>query len=205
MIMKKKIALISLVAVVGFIAGFCAVVAMQPSSFAVTRSTVIHAAPARVFPLVSDLKAGLTWSPWEDLDPTMQRTFAGDDGQVGSSYHWSGNSEVGEGKMTLVEKQPNEMVKYRLEFIRPMEGENEVLYVLSDQNGDTHFTWTMTGQANFMQKAVCLFMDMDEMVGSQFEKGLANLKQLAETSPESTPQTPAEESAPIAPTAENPS
>lgn len=203
--MKKKIIWITLAAVVVLVGGFCAVVAMQPSDFAITRSTVIHAPPQKVFPLVSDLKAGQAWSPWEDLDPAMQRTFAGVDGAVGSSYHWSGNNEVGEGTMTLIDLQPDKMVKYRLNFLRPMEGENEVLYVLSDQNGDTHFTWTMTGKANFAQKAVCMFMNMDEMVGSQFEKGLANLKQLAETPAETSPEAPAVAPAPAAPSTEKPS
>lgn len=156
------------------------VVAVQPADFAVSRTGAIAAPASAVFPLVDDLHQWAKWSPWEKVDPNLKRTYAGPATGVGSSYSWAGNDDVGEGRMTIIESKPGELVRIKLEFFKPMEGVNDVAFTFRQDGAKTDVTWAMSGKKNFVSKAVCLFMDMDKMLGGMFEKGLADLKTAAE-------------------------
>ncbi len=175
--MLVKILLI-VAALVGLFAIF---VATRPSEFQVTRSTAMAVSPSVVFPLVNHLREWESWSPWENLDSEMQRTFEGPPAGEGAVYAWVGNSQVGEGRMTIEESRPNELIRMRLEFFKPMAGVSQVEFTFLPVNEQTEVTWNMRGENNFVGKAMCLFMDMDKMCGSQFETGLAQLKARAES------------------------
>jgi hypothetical protein len=174
--MIKKI-LLTLVAIVAII---LVVAAFQPAQFRVTRSATIAAPAAVIFPEVNDFHRWPAWSPWEKLDPTMKRTLEGPASGVGAIYSWEGNSEVGSGKMTITESRPAEVIRIKLEFFKPMPGLCPTEFTFKPEGAGTNVTWTMSGDKNYISKVVCLFMSMDKMVGGDFEKGLANLKQVAE-------------------------
>jgi uncharacterized protein YndB with AHSA1/START domain len=174
--MLKKI----LIAVAVIIIVFVIVVALQPTDFSVTRAATIEAPPATVFEQVNDFKKWRAWSPWEKLDPELKRSYSGEPEGVGAVYAWEGNSDVGEGNMTITESRPPELVRLKLEFIRPMAGTSDTEFKFQPEGDGTRVTWTMSGKNDFMGKAICLFMNMDKMVGGQFEEGLASMKQVAE-------------------------
>jgi uncharacterized protein YndB with AHSA1/START domain len=175
--MTKKV-LIGLALV---LAAFAVVVAMQPADMHVARSMTIDAPSDAVFAQVNDFRNWQAWSPWEKLDPNLQRTYSGAESGKGAVYHWSGNAEVGEGQMTIEESRPNELIHIRLEFLKPFAATNAAEFTFAPQGDGTEVTWTMTGEKNFVCKGMCLFMDMDAMIGADFEKGLAQLKDVAET------------------------
>lgn len=160
---------------------FAAVVAMQPTDFVITRSAKMSAPPAKVFEQVNDFQKWSAWSPWAKLDPNAKNTFEGPSTGTGSKFKWSGNDEVGEGMMTITESKPNELIKMKLDFIRPFEDTSDTEFAFKPEGEQTKMTWTMTGKHNFISKAFCLFMDMDVMVGGQFEEGLASIKKIVET------------------------
>lgn len=174
--MLKKILLLAAAAV----AVFLAVVATRPSDFKVERSTTVPAPPAVVYAQVSDFGRWAAWSPWEKLDPSMKKEVTGTPGAVGHSYHWVGNKDVGEGRMTLVATRPGAGVDIKLEFLEPWKATNATTLATAADGAGTRVTWTMTGTNNFMMKAVTLFMDMDKMVGGDFERGLAGLRSVSE-------------------------
>jgi hypothetical protein len=178
---EKPILKIILLAIPVIIVVFLVIVAMQPSRFGVTRSLTIMAAPDAVFPHVNELKKWAAWNPWEKIDPNMKLTYEGPPSGVGAAYAWVGNNKVGEGKMTVIESRPNESVKFKLEFLKPMAGVSTAEFTFKPQGSQTAVTWAMSGENNFMAKAIHLFMNMEKMIGSQFEKGLADLKSVAET------------------------
>ncbi len=174
--MIKKILLI-LVAIVAFV---LIAAIFQAPNYQVTRSAVIAAPAAAIFPEVNDFHRWAGWSPWEKLDPAMKRTFEGPPAGVGSSYAWEGNSDVGSGKMTIAESKPGEVIRINLEFIKPMPGICPTEFKFQPEGTGTRLTWTMSGTKDYLSKVVCMFMNMDKMVGGDFEKGLASLKQIAE-------------------------
>lgn len=174
--MILKIILV-LVALVGLV---CLVAAFQPSTFRIERSLSIAAGPAALFPRLNDLHQVHEWSPWKEKDPNCAYEFSGPAAGVGAAQSWSGNSDVGAGKQTIVESRANELVRLKLEFLKPFEAVCEATYVLKPSGNQTVVTWSMTGNNNFSGKVFCLFMNQDKMVGGEFEKGLANLKRLAE-------------------------
>ncbi len=174
--MLKKV----LIGIVVVIAGFLAVVAIQPAEFRITRSATISAPPAAVFAQVDDFHKWEAWSPWEKIDPQMKRTYEGAPSGTGAVYGWVGNSEVGEGKMTVTESRPGELVRIRLDFIKPFAATNTAEFAFKPEGGGTSVTWSMEGKKNFVSKAFCLFVNMDRMVGGQFEKGLAQMKSVVE-------------------------
>lgn len=174
--MLKKI-LIGLAAV---IAVFVVVVALQPAHFTYTRSATIAAAPSAIFPHVNDVKKWEAWSPWAKLDPNMKMSYKGPSAGVGAVSAWAGNSDVGEGSMTVTESRANELVRFRLDFVKPMAGTSTAEFTFKPQGNGTVVAWSMSGENNFMCKAVGLFMNCDKMVGAEFEKGLAELKKIAE-------------------------
>jgi uncharacterized protein YndB with AHSA1/START domain len=159
---------------------FVIVVAMQPDTFKVSRSAAIDAPPAAVFAQVNDLQKWQAWSPWAKLDPNCKVTFEGPIAGKGAVFGWSGNDEVGEGRMTIIESKPNELVRFRLDFVKPFAGTNEAEFTFQSQGAGTGVTWAMTGKQNFLFKAVGLFMNCDKMLGPTFEQGLAQLKVEAE-------------------------
>ncbi|MGE5193981.1 MAG: SRPBCC family protein [Deltaproteobacteria bacterium] len=176
MALFKKIFL-SLAAIVVVFVG---VVAMQPSDFRVTRSTTIAAPPADVFAQVNDFHNWEAWSPWAKLDPAARNSFEGASAGTGAIFKWSGNDKVGEGKMTLTESRPHELIRIKLEFVRPFADTSTTEFTFKPEGGQTVVTWSMFGRKNFVSKAVCLFMNMDKMLGGDFEKGLAQMKTVAE-------------------------
>ncbi|MGH8046217.1 MAG: SRPBCC family protein [Chthoniobacterales bacterium] len=159
---------------------FVAIVAMQPSEFRVSRSTTIDAPPAMVFDQINNLHNWQEWSPWAKLDPLCKITFEGPPAGVGASFSWAGNDQVGVGKMTNIESMPNDRVRFRLDFVKPFAGTSEAKFSFQPSGNQTVVTWTMSGKNNFIAKAVSLFMNCDAMLGPQFEKGLSQLKSLAE-------------------------
>jgi hypothetical protein len=160
--------------------GLIVVVALQPADFRITRSTTVAAPADTVFPHVNDLSQWRAWSPWENLDPDLKRTYEGPAAGVGASYAWIGNSQVGEGRMTITDSKPNELVRIRLEFIKPFQATNQSEFIFAPSGGQTAVTWAMTGKHSFMGKAMCLVMNMDKLIGKNFEDGLAKLKTVAE-------------------------
>jgi hypothetical protein len=177
--MRKKL-LIVLAAVAVALAAFAAVVAMQPSEFRVARSAIIFAPASEVFAQVNDFHKWQAWSPWAKLDPDAKVSFSGAAAGEGAIFAWSGNSKVGEGRMTLIESKPSERIRIKLDFVKPMEGTSIAQFTFTPQGERTAVTWSMTGRNNFVAKAVCLFMNMDKMIGGDFEQGLANLRQVVE-------------------------
>jgi hypothetical protein len=173
--MLKKI-LLGLAVVIVALAGF---IATRPSTFSVQRSATMKASPDIAFALVNDFHQWDAWSPWEKLDPAMKKTHEGAAG-TGAKYSWSGNDDVGEGRMTIEESKPAELIRIKLEFLKPFESSSTTLFTFKPEGENVSVTWKMSGDNNFVGKAFSVFMDMDEMIGKDFEKGLASMKTLAE-------------------------
>src|SRR5258706_10085352 len=156
------------------------VVAGQPDEFKVSRSANISAPPEKVFPHVNDLHKWEAWSPWARLDPDAKSTFEGAASGTGAAMSWSGNKKIGEGRMGITESRANELIRFKLEFLKPFKATNTAEFTFRPEGNQTVVTWSMFGKANFMSKAVGLFMDCDKMVGGQFEQGLAQMKSVPE-------------------------
>jgi len=154
--------------------------ALQPSEFRVTRSATIAAPAATVFAQVNDLHNWEAWSPWAKLDPAVKNTFEGTPAGTGAVFAWSGNSKVGEGRMTIVESRPSELVRIKLEFMRPFAATNTAEFSFKPDGGQTVVTWSMYGHNNFVGRAIFLFVNMDKTLGGEFEKGLASMRSVAE-------------------------
>ena len=181
--MFKKILLGIVVMLVVLIAVCLVLIMMQPAHYQVERSTTINAPAPTVFGLVNDFHKWDSWSPWAKLDPTMKQSYEGAPAGTGAMYSWAGNSQVGEGKMTIVESHPSDLVKIKLEFIKPFAATNATDFTLTPAGNSTNVKWTMSGDNNFVGKAFSLFMNMDKMIGADFERGLANMKKVAESTP----------------------
>jgi uncharacterized protein YndB with AHSA1/START domain len=174
--MLKKF-LIALVAIVG---AFLVVVVRQPSDFRIERTATMAAPQADVFAQVNDLHKWDAWSPWAKLDPDARMTFEGPEAGQGAAMVWAGNDKVGEGKMTLVESRPNDAIKFEVDFVKPFEGTMNSEFAFKAEGDQTAVTWAMTGHHNFIEKAFCLVMNGEKMIGDDLEKGLAQLKTVAE-------------------------
>jgi hypothetical protein len=174
--MLKKI----LIGLAVLIAGFFGYAAMQPDDYKVTRKIQIDAPPSAVFGEVNSLKKFADWSPWEKLDPTMKKAWSGPDVGVGSAYAWEGNDKVGQGKMTIAASEPDKKVSYNLEFIKPFASTAVTDVTINGAASPVTVEWTMTGKQNLMGKAMGVFMNMDKMIGKDFENGLSNLKTASE-------------------------
>jgi len=177
--MLKKI----LIALAVIVIVFVVIVALQPSEFRVARSATIAAPAAAVFAQVNDFHNWEAWSPWAKLDPAAKNSFEGPSAGTGASFRWAGNNEVGEGSMTIIESRPSDLIRIKLEFLKPFEGTNTAEFTFKPEGSQTAVTWSMFGTNNFRAKAFCLFMSMDKMVGGQFEKGLASMKSMVESTP----------------------
>jgi len=168
---------------IGAVAIVCALllfVATLPAAFRVERSTTIDAPPEVVFPLVNDFHAWLRWSPYEKLDPALAREYGGAGAGQGATYSWEGNDDVGAGRMTIIGSVPSQRVDIELEFSRPFVATNQVEFVFQGSGDDTRVLWGMDGKNGFVGKLISLFLDMDKMVGKDFEAGLAAMKASAE-------------------------
>jgi hypothetical protein len=171
-----------LIALAAIVIVLVVIVAMQPSEFRIMRSGVISAPASDVFAQVNDFHNWAAWSPWEKLDPDLERTHEGALAGTGAIYSWVGNNKVGEGRMTLTENRPNDLIRIKLEFLRPFKATNTAEFTFKPEGNQTVVTWSMSGRKKFMLKAFGLFMSMDKMVGGDFEKGLANMKSVVEAS-----------------------
>jgi hypothetical protein len=171
------------------VSGLIAYISLQPNAFRITRSAVLDAPPDRVFGELNDLHNWGKWSPWARLDPRQEVTLDGSPLGPGASMSWSGNNKVGAGRMTIKESSQNERIRLKLEFTRPMQAVNEVQFDFERlDETKTQVTWAMSGCNEFMGKAMGVFMNMDKMVGAQFEQGLANLKAVVEAEPKALPE-----------------
>jgi carbon monoxide dehydrogenase subunit G len=163
------------------LAGILAFATTQPDEFQVQREIVINAAPESVFPLINDLRHWDEWSPLTAKDPAMNRTLSGANSGLGAVYEWDGNKDVGQGRMEIVDMSPASHVTIKLDFIKPFAASNTVDFALS-QRGDnrTEVSWRMHGPVPYVSKLIGLFVDMDAVIGRDFETGLLRLKSLAE-------------------------
>lgn len=173
----KTILLIAL----GLVVLLAIYLATRPNAIHYERSTTIEAPPEAIFPYVNDLHRFGEWSPWEKVDPQMQRSYDGPSAGVGAGYHWKGNKEIGEGSMTITRSTPNREVLIALEFISPFRASNVATFTLVASGAGTKVTWAMDGPNPLMSKVMGLVMNLDKMIGGQFEQGLATLKGMVES------------------------
>lgn len=157
------------------------VISLQPADFRITRSITINAAPPAAFAQVNDFHRWKEWSPWAKIDPEMKEAYEGPAAGKGAIYTWVGNSKVGEGRMTITDSRPHELIQINLEFIKPIAAVNTTEFSFKPEGAGTAVSWVMYGKNNFIAKAMSLVMNMDKMVGPDFEKGLQQLKAVTET------------------------
>ena len=174
---------IILLVIAAILAVFAIVVALQPSNFRIARSIVIDAPPAAIFAQVEDFRRWTAWSPYEKLDPHLQRSYHGPAAGEGAVYDWVGDQNAGEGRATIVESRPGERVRIELAFRKPFQATNIAEFAFRPVGDKTEVTWSMSGERNFMFKAFGLVMNMDKIAGAQFEDGLKQLKAIAESQP----------------------
>ena len=174
--MFKKIAIVIVVLIVALLA----YAATRPDTFRVQRAASIKAPPEKVFALLNDFQRWEAWSPWEKKDPAMKRTFSAVSSGKGAQYAWEGNREVGQGRMEIAESVPPSRLAIKLDFLKPFEAHNRVEFTLEPKGEATNVTWAMQGDTPYLAKIVHVFLNMDKLVGNDFEAGLANLKTIAE-------------------------
>jgi hypothetical protein len=155
---------------------FLVVIAGRPDEFIVLRSTKISAPPERIFPHVNDLHKWQAWSPWAKLDPNAKNSFEGADSGAGAVMSWDGNKKVGAGRMTITGSAPNDLIRFKLEFVRPFKATNIAEFTFKPEGNQTVVTWSMSGKSNFFFKVFGLFVNCDDMCGKDFEIGLVSLK-----------------------------
>ncbi|MFM2066374.1 MAG: hypothetical protein RLZZ584_1283 [Pseudomonadota bacterium] len=181
--MIKKI-LLGLVALITLVLIYAAT---RPNTFSVQRTIMINAPAAKVYPYLADFHRWQAWSPWEHLDPAMQRTHSGAPSGQGAIYAWLGNDKVGQGRMEITGAQPpadgttaKGRLLVKLDFIKPFESANTTEFTLNGSSDGTEVVWTMRGPSPYITKLMTVFVSMDKMVGKDFESGLARLKAAAE-------------------------
>ena len=149
-------------------------------TYTVERTTTIAAPPTEVYSHLIDFHNWTSWSPWEELDPDMNKTYSGAESGVGSKYAWTGNRKVGQGSMEITDAKDNAEVQIALEFLKPFKASNTTVFKLAPEGEGTNVSWTMIGNATLMTRIMGIFKSMDSMVGPDFERGLAKLKAVAE-------------------------
>jgi hypothetical protein len=174
--MIKKI----LAVLVVLIAAFAGYVALQPDELLVQRQATIAAPPAAVFEQVNDLKKWDAWSPWAKMDPNAKIGFEGPAAGKDAAFTWSGNDKIGEGRMTIVDSRPAELVDIKVDFTKPFENSSSSKFELKPEANQTLVTWSMGGRQNFIEKAMCIVFNGKKMISDEMEKGLSNLKAVAE-------------------------
>ena len=177
--MLNTIGIVAIV-IVALIACVLLFAVTRPASFTVNRSTAIKAPADTIFALLQDMHRWAAWSPWEKKDPDMKRTFSGNPAGLGAVYEWSGNKEVGTGRMEVIEIKAPEKIVIKLDFLKPFEAHNMAEFTLLPTGDTTTVTWSMYGPSPYIAKLMGMFMNMDRMIGRDFETGLANLKTVAE-------------------------
>lgn len=157
-----------------------AIAAAKPATFSIRRTTEVDATPEAIFPLINDFHNWRDWSPWEALDPDLKRRMSGAELGRGAVYEWEGNKKVGTGRMEITDVSAPNKVVIKLDFLKPFEAHNVARFTMEPQGAKTRLDWEMTGPSPFMSKVMQVFMNFDKMVGTDFEKGLASLKAIAE-------------------------
>jgi uncharacterized protein YndB with AHSA1/START domain len=200
--MLKKIAVTLFLVISLAVIAVLSIAATRPATYHVERSLSMAARPDAVFAVLNDMHRFHEWSPWQKLDPAMKVTFDGPPTGVGSSLFWTGNKDVGEGRMTITEATAPGSMTWKLEFLKPemMKSTSAVHFAIAPEGEGSRVTWANDGNNNYVSKLMCMFVSMDAMMGKDFEAGLANLKQVAEAEPAQA-ATPAgsETSAPARP------
>ena len=162
------------------IAAILIVAAGKPNTFSVERAISVKAPPEKIFPLINDFHQWVSWSPYENKDPAMKRSYSGAECGKGAVYGWEGNSNVGSGRMEILEMSAPSKILIKLDFFKPFEGHNTAEFTMLPQGDATNLNWVMRGPAPFISKLMQVFMNLDHMIGKDFEVGLANLKRLTE-------------------------
>jgi hypothetical protein len=176
-IVAVAIALVIAIAIVLILA------AAKPDTFSVHRATMVKTSPERIFPLINDFHQWVSWSPYETRDPAMKRSYSGAASGKGAVYGWEGNKNVGAGRMEILDTSVPSKIVIKLDFFKPFEGHNTGEFTMLPQGDDTNVTWRMFGPAPFMSRLTQVFVNLDNMIGKDFEIGLANLKRLTEKVP----------------------
>jgi uncharacterized protein YndB with AHSA1/START domain len=177
--MFEVVAIVAIVLAVA-IAIVLILAAAKPDTFSVRRAATVRAPPEKIFPLINDFHRWGTWSPYENRDPAMKRSYSGPANGVGAVYGWDGNNNVGAGRMEILDASAPAKIVIKLDFFKPFEGHNTAEFTMLPQGDATNVTWVMHGPASFMSKLMQVFMNLDRMIGKDFEIGLANLKRLTE-------------------------
>lgn len=170
---------IILIVIVLAVVALVGLAAIKPATFRIERSTAIDAAPANILSLINDFREWRKWSPWEKLDPNLKRTYSGAERGAGAVYAWQGNNKAGEGRMEILETTP-ERVTIKLDFLKPFKASNTAEFTLAPSGAGTGLNWAMYGSQPFLVKLMSIFFDMEKMVGPDFERGLADIKSVAE-------------------------
>ena len=155
-------------------------IASRPANFKVERSLLISAPAEKIFPEVNDFSHWQAWSPWAKMDPQAKNTFEGSASGVGAVFSWVGNTKVGEGCMTITESEPSSLIRMKLEFKKPFKAVSSAEFTFKPEGSQARVTWSMSGNNNFVGKAMSLVINCDKMVGGQFEQGLASIKAIVE-------------------------
>jgi uncharacterized protein YndB with AHSA1/START domain len=177
--MLEIIAIIAVVLAVA-IAIVLILAATRPDTFSIQRAATIKAPPEKIFAVISDFHRWGSWSPWENRDPAMQRSFSGANSGRGAVYAWDGNKNVGSGRMEILDVSVPSKIVIKLDFLKPFEAHNTAEFTMLPQGDATNLNWRMHGPATFISKLMHVFINIDSMVGKDFEAGLANLKRLTE-------------------------
>jgi hypothetical protein len=179
--MVKTIALVVVALIVVSVAAVLIYAATKPDTFRIARSATIKAPPEKIYALIEDFRRWPTWSPWETKDPALKRSYGGAPSGKGAVYAWEGNKDVGSGRMEIAEATSPSKVTINLDFIKPFEAHNIAEFTLEPAGDATTLTWVMHGPSPYVAKVITTFFSMERMVGSEFEKGLANLKAATES------------------------
>lgn len=177
--MLETLGIVFLILIV-IVLGLLGYASTKPNTVRYVRSARINAPPEKILSLISDFKKWVVWSPWEKKDPALQRTYSGAASGVGAVYAWDGDKNVGSGRMEILESTPTK-VRIKLDFFKPFKASNVAEFTCTAQGNATHLDWVMTGQNLFIGKVMSLFIDMDKMIGKDFEAGLADMKAAAES------------------------
>ena len=177
--MSEAIVIIAVIVAIA-IAAVLILAATKPDTLRVQRSVSIKAPAETIFPLIHDFQQWRSWSPYENKDPAMKRTYSGAERGRGAVYAWDGDKNVGSGRMEILEASAPQKIVIKLDFFTPFEGHNTAEFTMLPQGDGTHVTWVMSGCSNFMARLIQVFINLDNMIGRDFEAGLANLKKLTE-------------------------
>ena len=173
--------LTALFIIIAIVAALLIYGALQPADFSVSRAADFNAAPSKVFENINDFHKWSAWSPWEKMDPHLQRSFSGATSGVGAKYAWVGNKKVGEGSMEITHSEASQRMQLDLHFLKPFKADNVTEFTLVPKGNQTNLHWEMRGKKPFVMRVMGVFFNMDKIVGADFEKGLAGLKTIVES------------------------